>query len=100
VRSYAKLAKPLLDIEKKEVEISEIFPSGKHYETKLYDKIERILIDRPVAFLSKAGRLFVFLQNGQLQMYILYGIIFISAVICIPLAAEKVIAIIRFLNNL
>ena len=100
VRSYAKLAKPLLDIEKKEVEITEVFPSGKHYETHLYDRLERILIDRPAAFLSKAGRLFVFLQNGQLQMYILYGIIFIGAVICIPLVAEKVITFLRFLNNL
>jgi hydrogenase-4 component B len=31
VRSYSKLAKPVLDIEKKEVEIAEVFTSEKHY---------------------------------------------------------------------
>ena len=48
VRSYSKLAKPVLDIEKKEVEIAEVFPSEKHYETDPYDKIERIFIDKPL----------------------------------------------------
>ena len=52
VRSYSKLAKPVLDIEKKEVEIDEVFPVRKHYETNPYDKIERIFIDKPLKFLS------------------------------------------------
>ena len=56
VRSYSKLAKPLLDIEKKEVEIAEVFPSEKHYETDSYDKIERILIDKPIKLLNKIHR--------------------------------------------
>jgi len=100
VRSHSKLAKPLLDIEKKEVEIAEIFPSGKHYETTSYDKIERILIDKPLRSLNRFTDLFLFLQNGQLQRYILYGIVFITAVICLPLIIDRILTILHFLNNL
>jgi hydrogenase-4 component B len=100
VRSYSKLAKPLLDIEKKEVAIDEVFPSGKRYETDSYDKIERIFIDKPLKLLNRVTDMFMFLQNGQLQRYILYGIIFVTAVICLPLIADRIIAILHFLNNL
>jgi formate hydrogenlyase subunit 3/multisubunit Na+/H+ antiporter MnhD subunit len=100
VRSYAKLAKPVLDIEKNEVKIEEVFPVEKHYETDPYDKIERVLIDKPIKMISKISDLFLFLQNGHLQRYILYGIIFITGVICLPLIIEKIMTVIRFLNNL
>jgi hydrogenase-4 component B len=100
VRSYTKLAKPILDIEKKEVEIGEVFPSEKHYETYSYDKIERLLIDSPIKLLNRFTDMFLFLQNGQLQRYILYGIIFITAVICLPMIIDKVLTILHFLNNL
>lgn len=100
VRSYSKIAKPLLDIGKKEVEINEVFPSGKHYETDPYDKIERIFIDKPLKLINKITDMFVFLQNGQLQTYILYGIIFIIAVISLPLIVDKIIMVFHFLNNL
>ena len=89
-----------LDIEKKEVEISEVFPTEKHYETDPYDKIERIFIDDPLKLINKITDQFRFLQNGRLQMYILYGIIFITAVICLPLIIDKIITILHFLNNL
>ena len=100
VRSYSKLAKPLLDIEKNEVKIDEVFPSGKHYKTDSYDKIERIFIDIPLKLINKITDPFVFLRNGRLQTYILYGIIFITAIICLPLIIEKIITILHFLNNL
>ena len=69
VRSYSKLAKPVLDIEKKEVEIAEVFPSEKHYETDPYDKIERIFIDKPLKLMNKITDLFLFLQNGIAEIY-------------------------------
>jgi hydrogenase-4 component B len=100
VRSFSKLAKPILDIEKKEVEIAEVFPSEKHYETDSYDKIERIFIDKPIRLMSRFADLFLFLQNGQLQRYILYGIIFITAVICFPLIIDKILRVLHFLNHL
>ncbi len=100
VRSYSKIAKPLLDIEKREVEIMKVFPSKKHYETDPYDKIERFFIDKPLTLINKITNMFVFLQNGQLQRYILYGIIFIIAVISLPLIFDKFIMVIHFFNNL
>jgi hypothetical protein len=100
VRSYSKVAKPILDIEKKEVEIARIFPAKKHYETDPYDKIERIFIDYPLKLINKVTDLFVFLQNGRLQTYILYGIIFITSVIILPLVFDKIAAILHFLNIL
>jgi hydrogenase-4 component B len=100
VRSYAKLAKPVLEIEKKEGEIDEVFPSAKHFETDSYDKIERILIDKPLKAIDWLTNQFLFLQNGRLQGYILYGIIFIAAVIGIPMIIDKIKTILHFLNNL
>jgi hydrogenase-4 component B len=100
VRSYSKLAKPVLDIEKKDVGITEVFPVGKHYETEPYDKIERVFINKPLKLLSKISDVFLFLQNGHLQRYILYGIIFITGVLGIPLIIEKFMTIIHFLNNM
>ncbi len=100
VRSYSKLAKPLLDIEKKEVEITEVFPHEKHYETDPYDKIERIFIDKPLKLINKINDFFLFLQNGHLQRYILYGIIFITATICIPLLIDRIIVVLHLLKTL
>lgn len=100
VRSYSKLAKPILDIEKKYDEISEVFPLTKHYETDPYDKVERYLIDKPLNLLNRFTNLFVFLQNGQLQRYILYGIIFITSVLCLPIIIDKILFLFHFLNNL
>jgi formate hydrogenlyase subunit 3/multisubunit Na+/H+ antiporter MnhD subunit len=99
-RTYAKLIKPLLDIEKIEIEIGEVFPSGKHYETHPYDKIERIFVDKPLKLLKIITSSFMFLNNGRLQQYILYGIIFIASILCIPLLIEKLLTFLKFLNHL
>jgi hydrogenase-4 component B len=100
VKSYARLAKPVLEIEKTDEEIKEVFPVEKHYHTNSYDKIEKVFIDGPLRFVNKFFDRFLFLQNGQLQSYILYGIVFITAVLCLPMIAEKITFMIRFLNNL
>jgi len=100
VKSYSKLAKPILEIEKKELEITEVFPAEKHYKTDSYDKIEHLFIDYPLKLIEKITNLFLFLQNGQLQRYILYGIIFITAVLILPLIFDKMLTILHFLNNL
>jgi hydrogenase-4 component B len=100
VRSYSKLAKPVLDIGKEGKEISEVFPLKTHYKTESYDKIERIFIDKPLQLINLVADIFLFLQNGQLQRYILYGIIFITSVLCLPLIVNKLMVILHFLNNL
>jgi NADH:ubiquinone oxidoreductase subunit 5 (subunit L)/multisubunit Na+/H+ antiporter MnhA subunit len=100
VRSFTKLAKPVLEIEKKNVDIPEVFPLEKHFETDPYDKIESIFIDKPLQLLNRLTDRFLFLQNGQLQRYILYGIIFITSVICLPVIIDKVMVLLHFFNNL
>ncbi len=99
-RSYSKLAKPMLDIGKKEIAITEVFPSKKHYETHTYDKLERYFIDKLIKLIKVVTGWFLFLQNGRLQRYILYGILFISGVIIIPIIIEKIMMLLHFLNNL
>jgi hydrogenase-4 component B len=99
-RSYAKLAKPLLEIEKTEEQADEVFPPSKSYKTESYDKVERIIIDNPIRLINKLIDRFSFLQNGQLQSYILYGIIFVAAVISVPVVYRVFVTIFHFLNNI
>jgi len=100
IRTYTKLVKPLLDIGKHEIDIDTVYPSKNHYETQPYDKIERYLIDKPLKFIKLIIGWFLFLQNGKLQRYILYGIIFILSVICIPFFIDKIISFLNLLNHL
>jgi hydrogenase-4 component B len=100
VRSYSKLFKPFLLASKDQKEIEGIFPSEGSYETHTYDRIEKYLIDRPIAaYKSLLGR-FLFLQNGKLQYYISYGIIFITSVICVPLFYDQIVLFIEFIKQL
>jgi hypothetical protein len=100
VRSYSKINNPTLLFFKNEKEVSGIFPAESHYESHAYDKIEKWLVDKPIkAFKSFLGR-FLFLQNGRLQSYILYGVIFILVLIFIPMIFEKIDALFAFLKQL
>jgi hydrogenase-4 component B len=100
VRPYSKLFRPFLLSSKTEKEVEGIFPSGGSYETHIYDRIEKYLVDNPIAaYKSLLGR-FLFLQNGRLQFYILYGIIFIVSVICIPLFYYHIVLFIDFIKQI
>jgi formate hydrogenlyase subunit 3/multisubunit Na+/H+ antiporter MnhD subunit len=100
VRAYSKLFRPILLSSKNESEVDGIFPSGGSYETHIYDRLEKYLIDNPIAaYKSLLGR-FLFLQNGKLQFYILYGIIFIVSVICIPLFYDQIVLLIDFIKQI
>jgi len=81
-------------------EVTGIFPDGVHYETKPYDKIEKWLIDSPLRTYRSFMNRFLFIQNGKLQQYILYGIVFIVAVILFPLLYDKFFSIFDFLKQL
>jgi formate hydrogenlyase subunit 3/multisubunit Na+/H+ antiporter MnhD subunit len=100
VRSYSKLFRPILMTSKTEKEVHGIFPSGGSYETHIYDRLEKFLIDSPIAaYKSLLGR-FLFLQNGRLQFYILYGIIFITSVICIPYFYSQIVLFLEFIKQI
>jgi formate hydrogenlyase subunit 3/multisubunit Na+/H+ antiporter MnhD subunit len=90
VRSYRKLAKPLLLLHKKESVISQVFPAPFHFHSQPYDKLEAFLIDIPLKRLRNFINKFRFLQNGSPRFYVLYGVIFIILVIMFPLAIDAV----------
>lgn len=100
IRSYAKLFGTIVQFHKKEDAVDELFPTHGHFESHPYDRIEKWFIDYPVmGFKSFLGK-FTYLQNGKLQFYLLYGIIFIVLVLTIPLIYNKIIELISFLNQL
>ena len=100
VRSYRKLFRPFLMLSKNKKEIHGIFPSKVHYKSVTYDKLEKWFVDSPIKAIKSLLSRFQFLQNGNLQFYILYGIIFIVSIICIPLIYEKFLVFIDFLKQL
>jgi len=100
VRTYSKLFAPFLLIGKHEEEINEIFPSRGAYHTHPYDKVEKLLIDNPLKWNKSFMGRFVFLNNGRLQFYILYGVLFILAVLGVPFVYQSIYSFIEFLKQL
>ena len=100
IRTYRKLAEPLLLINKKKKELKCIFTKNGQHETHPYDKTEKWLIDYPLQVLKGFFNRFAFLQNGNLQFYILYGVAFITLVLGIPFAVEYFKTLFQFLNKL
>lgn len=100
VRGYRKLAEPVLMIHKKKKEITDIFPSDGGHETHPYDKAEAWLIDTPLRGLRSFLNQFAFLQNGNLQFYILYGLVFITLILTVPFVLGYLESVIEFLNSL
>ncbi len=100
VRTYSKLFAAFLMIGKHEEEIHGIFPAEGKYHTHPYDKIEKWLIDDPLKLNKSFMGRFLFLNNGKLQFYILYGVIFILSVLSIPVIYQNFTSFIDFLKHL
>jgi hydrogenase-4 component B len=100
VRTYRKLFEPLFSIHKKKKPVEGIFPEGGGHETHPYDKTELWLIDKPLKILKDFIGKFQFLQNGNPQFYIFYGVVFIALVILVPMLAEGLSFLLDFLNQL
>ena len=100
IRSYRKLAEPILSIKKVKVEAEDLYPRDINQETHAHDKIEHWLIDKPLLAIRKLLSSFVFLQNGNIQAYILYGFVFVGLALLVPSVIEKIITIFNFLNQL
>jgi len=99
IRAYRKLIEPVLSIHKKKIPITAVFPITGCQETHAYDKLEEWLIDNPLRQLKHFFNRFTFLQNGNPQFYILYGLIFISLVLGVPVIYEYLKSLIKFLNQ-
>lgn len=98
VKSYIILFKLFFPIHKKEKPLQGIFPSKASLETHPSDYFEEYLIDKPTNGLQHFLNRFAFIQNGNLQTYILYGILFILSVLFIPLIYYNIDLIITFVK--
>jgi len=100
VRSYRKLAEPLLSIHQHKKEVEGVFPLGGALETHPDDKVEEWIIRYPLLRLRLFFNRFTFLQNGNPQVYIMYGVAFIMLIIGIPVLYDGLKELFQFLNHL
>jgi len=76
-KTYSQLFAIFFQTIKKEKALKGIFPTDAHIETSTYDKIEKWLIDYPNINLKYFFSRFLFIQNGRIQSYVAYGIVFV-----------------------
>lgn len=97
VKSYTVIASPLLRIKTTASAIKGLFPEKGEFHIRTYDKIEEKLIDSNLIRVGNFMTLFGFLQNGLIQYYILYGVLFIIAVLGFTFRKSIISFIISFL---
>ena len=100
VRPYARLIKPWILMSGSKDEVHSIVPQPLQVETHFYDKMESGLVDWPVRNLRGFLGKFKFLQNGSVQFYVLYGVVFIGISIAIPLILNAIQYISQLLKQL
>lgn len=81
-KSLAKLFSFIVPEQKHfhEIQPNEIFPSQRSFLTSYQDIFDERLIRPLNIYLRKFTNLFQFIQNGRIQAYVLYGILFILIV--------------------
>lgn len=100
VRTYRRLAKPVLQIKKKSVEVEGVFPQVASYSTEALDRTETSLIRTPLKFFRLILSKLSVLQNGRLQNYILYGLLFIVVALGFPFICHLIRIFVNYLNTL
>jgi hydrogenase-4 component B len=81
-KSFGKLLNFIL-IEKKgykEITRNETFPISRKYHSFYVDFFESKIIDPVILVCTRFINLFQFIQNGKVQAYVIYGIVFILAI--------------------
>jgi hydrogenase-4 component B len=81
-KSFGKLLNFII-IEKKgytEIQRNETFPDIRKYRSFYLDFFENKIIDPVILLITRFIDLFQFIQNGKIQAYVLYGIVFILAI--------------------
>jgi len=58
----------------------EIFPDSRKYHSHYLDIFEVKIIDPVIGLITRFIDLFQFIQNGKIQAYVVYGIVFILAI--------------------
>jgi hydrogenase-4 component B len=81
-KSFGKLFNFIM-IEKKgyhEITRDETFPQSRKYRSFYIDIFEAKIIDPLMLLITRFINLFQFIQNGKIQAYVIYGIVFILAI--------------------
>jgi hydrogenase-4 component B len=81
-KSFGKLMNFVL-VEKKgykEIDRVEIFPVSRKYRSFYLDIFESRIIDPVLILVRRFINLFQFIQNGRIQAYVIYGIVFILVI--------------------
>jgi formate hydrogenlyase subunit 3/multisubunit Na+/H+ antiporter MnhD subunit len=81
-KSFGKLFNFIM-IEKKgysEIQKDETFPEERKYRSFYLDIFEAKIIDPALKLLTQFIDLFQFIQNGKIQAYVIYGIVFILTI--------------------
>jgi hypothetical protein len=99
-RSFEKLVKPIINIHKHEGRISTIVPHPVGFASHVSDKIETNFISTPIMHLRGFVGKFTFLQNGSVQFYVLYGVVFILIAITIPFLINSAFFIFELFKQL
>ena len=68
-----------------ELKAGEIFPADKKYTSHYHDFFELRVIRVVTNQLIYGANYFKFIQNGRIQSYVLYGIVFILAIILLTI---------------
>lgn len=100
IRTFRKLAEPALSVEREKKEPDGLYPDEVGQVTHPGDKMERWLIDKPLGWYQALLNRFAFLQNGKIQAYILYGVVFVALILLIPLLFGQLGTLLDFLNRL
>ncbi len=100
IRTFRKLAEPALSVEREKKEPDGLYPGEVGQVTHPGDKMEWWLIDKPLGWYHALLNRFAFLQNGKIQAYILYGVVFVSLILLIPLLFGQLGTLLDFLNRL
>jgi hydrogenase-4 component B len=81
--NYNHLAKPLLQTEKimKDIQEDDIFPTARDFKTSSDDIFRKLLIDKPVDWISGLLKKIAVMQTGSIQHYILYAFVFMLLVL-------------------
>ncbi len=98
VRQFRKLAEPVLSVHKFKQEISGIFPGKGGHETHPKDKIEEKAIKYPLKLIRHFLNKFTFLQSGNPQVYVIYGVVFITLIMGIPFIITILKSLIQFMH--
>jgi len=86
-KPLAKIFHFLLPEQKKyhEIKTGELYPKTREYSSFYLDFIETRLLNPGLNLLVQCTRYFEFIQNGRVQSYVLYGILFIFIIFLLTL---------------